>query len=354
MIINVNQLETKTIAQLSKKSRFEGASASESKYVCYICKNEKKLTEQELRLHFRKVHGDKKLRVLKLHKENSLKCDICSKYVRTMKGLKEHMENHSSEFNCDKCDISFKKIVDYTIHLRLHSDEDVFKCILCEFETDSINEISQHLGNAHGNDSMYTCRKCQKCFYIKSWYDEHNNYHSGARPFRCTYCAKQFAYSRYLTIHQNNTHKDVLVKTPKGFECVICRKLYQRKCSLKVHMNVHTGNLPICDICGKLLTSKEHLKFHMRIHTGFKPFVCSYCGKGFTIKPRLIEHERVHTGVKPYACEYCSKSFTQRSSLTIHVRGHTGEKPYVCHICKRGFAARAILNNHFKTCKGYE
>lgn len=325
---------------------------AESKFICHICKSDVKMSEKELRKHFKEEHKGKRLRCMKLHKEDAVQCDVCPKRFRTLRSLKEHMETHSNQFCCETCSMHFKKVLDYTLHLRLHNTEDVFNCALCEFRTDSITEIAGHIGTLHNQNYKYTCRKCGKGFHVLSWFQEHDNYHTGAKPFECEFCSKKFPYSRYLNAHRNTIHREDITGVPNFHECVICKKRYQHKNSLRLHMNVHTGNIAICDICGKTLSSKEKLKFHVRIHTGYKPFSCSYCGKCFTKKPMLIEHERVHTGEKPYTCEYCFKGFSQRSSLVIHMRGHTGERPYVCHICNKGFVARAMLNVHFKTCKG--
>ncbi|KAF2879545.1 hypothetical protein ILUMI_26629 [Ignelater luminosus] len=325
---------------------------TKAKFICHLCKNDMKMSEEELRQHFRIEHKEKRLR-LKLHKEDAVRCDLCPKQFRLLKSLKEHMETHSNQFICETCNMNFKKVLDYILHLRLHNSEEVFNCVMCEFKTDSVNDITTHVNCLHSQNNQYKCKTCGKEFQMLSWFQEHKNYHNGDKPFECDFCLKKFFYSRYLTAHKNSIHKEDIKLPPNTHECVICNKKYQHKNSLDLHMNVHTGNVAICDICGKILASKEKLRFHMRIHTGYKPFSCSFCGKCFTKKSILIEHERVHTGEKPYTCEHCFRGFSQRSSLVIHTRGHTGEKPYVCHICKKGFAARAMLNLHFKSCKGF-
>lgn len=323
----------------------------ELKYVCHICKNDEKMSEKQLRVHFKNDHEGKRWRYT-LHKEDALRCDLCPKQYRMVKSLKQHMKTHIDDFICETCNTNFKKVLDYIVHLRLHNSEEEFSCVLCEFKTNSINDITNHVNSIHGQNYKYKCKECGKGFHMLSWFREHKNYHTGDKPFECDLCLKRFVYSRYLTAHKNNIHNEDITRTLNLHECVICKKRYQHKSSLDLHMNVHTGNVAICDVCGKTLSSREKLRLHQRIHTGYKPFSCSFCGKCFTKKPTLVEHERIHTGEKPYTCEYCSKGFSQRSSLVIHMRGHTGEKPYVCHICNKGYAASAMLNLHFKSCKG--
>lgn len=353
-----NEAAQKMISTLQKakiriREEFKAVNLEEEvpRFTCHVCKDNMKRTEKEFRIHFREAHKGKRLRASKLSTE-IYHCDICGKEFKMPRSLKEHMEIHNNQFHCEECDISYKKVSDYVLHMRIHSPNDVFACIFCEFCTDSIKDITEHLNVTHDKNPKYFCKLCNKGFYILSWYQEHENFHTGARPFVCEFCGKHFPYSRYLAAHRRSIHRDIMAAFPMLHECVICKKQYQHKNSLKLHMNVHTGNIAICDICGKQLSSQEKLKFHLRTHTGYKPFSCTYCGKCFTKKPILVEHERVHTGEKPYECHFCTKAFSQRSSLVIHIRSHTGERPYVCHVCNKGFVAKAMLNIHFKTCKG--
>lgn len=341
----------KTTPQIRVKSEFKEVEEEQRLFTCHVCKDDAKRSEKDFRIHFKSAHKGKRLRASKLL-TSTYNCDICGKEFKLEKSLKEHMEIHSNQFHCEECDVGYKKVLDYVLHMRIHSTEGVFVCIFCDFKTDSIKEITEHLKNKHDEKPKYFCETCKKGFYILSWFQEHENFHTGAQPFECEFCDKTFEYSRYLSAHRRLIHKDLLAGFPMLHECVICKKRYQHKNSLKLHMNVHTGNVAICDVCGKTLSSQEKLKFHLRTHTGYKPFSCTYCGKSFTKKPILVEHERIHTGVKPYECPYCLKCFSQRSSLVIHIRGHTGERPYVCHLCNKGFVAKAMLNIHLKTCRG--
>ncbi|XP_049819972.1 zinc finger protein 83 isoform X4 [Aethina tumida] len=322
-------------------------------FKCPICKDEEERTLSKLKLHYKDEHKGKRLRASKFSNELH-PCDICGKTFKSLAGVKDHIETHNMYFHCDNCNNSYKKLADYIVHLRTHSEEGVFRCLVCEITTEDINSITEHVHSKHTDveDYKYYCSSCKKGFHLESWYQEHDNFHTGLKPFDCDICGKSFMYTRFLQAHKFNMHKDEISVGPNLHICVICKKEYQHKNSLKLHMNSHTGNYSICDICGKILSSKEKLKFHLRTHTGYKPFSCSYCGKCFTKKPILVEHVRIHTGERPYVCEHCNKAFSQRSSLVIHIRSHTGERPYVCELCGKGFVAKAMLNIHMKSCKG--
>ncbi|XP_016318606.1 RB-associated KRAB zinc finger protein-like isoform X2 [Sinocyclocheilus anshuiensis] len=117
----------------------------------------------------------------------------------------------------------------------------------------------------------------------------------------------------------HSTHDHTSISEEKRFECVFCRRTFNK------------------------LT---YLKAHMRTHSGEKPYVCTVCGKRFAQKTYLRIHQRTHSGERPYSCMECGKCFAQKSSLNVHLRSHTGEKPYSCSECGKSYAYKQGFNTH--------
>ncbi|XP_077291617.1 uncharacterized protein LOC143915064 [Arctopsyche grandis] len=161
------------------------------------------------------------------------RCDICLKYFKTKRILKQHISIHTSEkrHKCETCSKSFFKRSNLINHIRIHNGE-----------------------------KPYKCERCSKCFVTTSSLNKHMKLHTGEKPHKCEICSKSFVAKGILKYHIKSHTGE------KPHECKICSKSFITQSNLKQHVMYHTGEKPHkCNVCSKCFVTTSNLKQHMKI-----------------------------------------------------------------------------------------
>lgn len=168
------------------------------------------------------------------------------------------------------------------------------------------------------NDSRnkrVTCRYCDKVFCGRYLYNHYRKVHSNEPIYVCKLCQATFQSFPEYKDHRSE-------HALKNLDCQYCKKKLPNTSTYNRHMKSHQGIKDhICEVCGKAFQEAHTLKLHLRCHTGEKPHKCSYrmCGKAFATQASLRVHERIHTGERPYKCQYCDKAFADSSTRNVRM-----------------------------------
>ncbi|XP_076456916.1 uncharacterized protein LOC143291129 isoform X30 [Babylonia areolata] len=259
----------------------------------------------------------------------------------------------SGSFNsCEYCGRVFSKKEYLRRHVRIHTGERPYRCVVCQLSFRRSHHLRRH-ELMHTDIRPFSCHACDKAFKQKQHLERHLASHTDLRAYGCSLCHKAFKQKQHLDKHLL-CHSDV-----RAFACSLCDKAFKQKQHLERHLQCHSDSLSadtdlkpfICSLCHKGFKQKQHLDRHYQCHSDVKPYSCTICDKAFKQKQHLDRHHLSHTGEKPYACHMCEKAFTRKQHLDRHIKMHTGEleRTYKCHVCEKMFFRSHHRDKHLKS-----
>ena len=266
------------------------------------------------------------------------------------------IDNVKADTYCYECDSQFcdhSALLDHRRLLHNSSNENPWNNDQ-EFDFDD-KEFDYNYPelDAHGDDSNYICKQCEKfCVSKKDLSFHYSSEHQELKMFHCNICAKSFGTSIKLIYHIKR-HKYLIDSNAnqKKFKCEFCGKSFFREQQVKNHIHiVHEGRKDFkCESCGKSFAIGYFLKKHIRIiHEGRKDYKCDICGKAVGTLSSLKNHKiKIHEGPKEFICESCSKKFGRSNALTAHmIKVHDRRTDNICDSCGKNFNSETSLKQH--------
>ena len=131
----------------------------------------------------------------------------------------EHVEKHTDqEKSCTKCDYVTDKDDSLRDHLKIHEEQNIFDCELCDFRGKTkIKE--KHFKARHRNQNIhnFNCRKCDYTTSKETILREHMRIHGEPEPFMCKGCD-------FVGKSRIQMEKHFMIRHKKAAECYFWRK----------------------------------------------------------------------------------------------------------------------------------
>ncbi|RVE53821.1 hypothetical protein evm_001483 [Chilo suppressalis] len=249
------------------------------------------------------------------------KCSKCPIEYRFVAKLKEHMwlEHETLLYSCKICEALAEDEDEYQFHMKTHTNE--YQCDLCEIVFKKRETIIAHLelheksDESKQNKNNYVCKICGKIMKDAESLNIHTAEHN-LKEYTCYYCGrmykKEIGFNKHIKKHEMYMNlKEMRQKRSEQPE----KQIPEPQPPKQNHSKVLT-----CEICGRIVLSERALIWHKRLHTNERPFTCKTCGRGFVSLNRCKQHALCAHTAPTRRCPLCPALFHMRSMVNSHIK----------------------------------
>uniref|UniRef100_A0A674NWG0 Zinc finger protein 341 n=1 Tax=Takifugu rubripes TaxID=31033 RepID=A0A674NWG0_TAKRU len=301
----------------------------------------------------------------------------------------EQLKGKVPKLKCNYCDKVFSKNFDLQQHIRSHTGEKPFQCIVCGRPFAQKSNVKKHM-QTHKVWPMGVASTVarlpitMKVVPIATGTDPEGSQEEPIRnehppvqmesiqshpgqantkqivvidsSYQCQFCASKFKTYFQLKSHLTQ-HKGEQV-----YKCVLksCSQTFQKLDQFLEHIRTHQEQLTYrCHLCGKMFPSLFELGIHQYSHS-FCPqpntrketsiYRCVKCQSRYSTQEALEQH--LLTASHNFPCPHCQKVFPCERYFRRHLPTHGIGGRFKCQICKKGFKTEHYLKLHIRIHSG--
>ncbi|XP_010885895.2 zinc finger protein 658B isoform X1 [Esox lucius] len=267
---------------------------------------------------------------------------------------------------CSFCGKAFREAKDFTAHIRSHTEQEPFYCILSEQQFENLENF-QKCQQKVCEVADQTEEDIMSATSVEDWTETANktvpqrrhlkrSLDKPRQPYqinKCSLCDKTFSWLRGLKEHMKYTHGRVL--------CLNCGDVFEGS-----DFASHKGCLKrlSCPLCGDMfqLTERKQCeepnpqKLPSKAHSGVSalsfenvtrippPTNCALQNPSHILPFQIVNDYRT--------CLLCNESFANREDMRMHLKFHHCILPYPCFKCGESFQSPPDLQKHSNECSG--
>uniref|UniRef100_A0A3B5KWT9 C2H2-type domain-containing protein n=1 Tax=Xiphophorus couchianus TaxID=32473 RepID=A0A3B5KWT9_9TELE len=293
-----------------------------------------------------------------------LKCNFCDKFFSKNFDLQQHIRSHTGEkpFQCIVCGRAFAQKSNVKKHMQTHKVWPMSVAntvsrlpITVKVVPEAATEAEPGLTASRGEDAQDG--------HTRSMSDQ--NQQGGAQTkqivvidssYQCQFCTCKFKTYFQLKSHLTQ-HKGEQV-----YKCVLksCSQTFQKLDHFLEHIRTHQEQLTYrCHLCSKVFPSLFELGVHQYSHC-FCPqqntrketsvFRCVKCQSRYSTQEALEQH--LLTASHSFPCPHCQKVFPCERYFRRHLPTHGVGGRFKCQICKKAFKTEHYLKLHTRIHSG--
>ena len=224
---------------------------------------------------------------------------------------------------CGECANGFKTIEAFERHKQTchRIAGQSYDCIKCDFMSNSMSELFNHIAKTHKKDETQSCHKCELTMLRLA--DHNADILKQLNEVR-----EDFKISlNQMQANNKSAFEEVLSQVQK----IEIKGLGNEKPSIK-----------------KNSSNGENIKLGQISNLGARAreFNCNHCKYNGTSFQDLLKHMQVHTGLKTYFCKKCERTFKYRDSLQEHVQQVHKVLQVKCKLCNYESTSQEKVNIH--------
>jgi len=146
-----------------------------------------------------------------------------------------HDLNHADNTNGHQKELKAHKSAKKSVKKRKTNRFRSIKCQECQFKTQTMDKLRNHLRTAHRGRQTFSCSLCDFKTHWNRGYYKHMATHFVGPPYRCDSCTFTTERIRLLVIHRMD-HTD-----SRPYSCRTCGICFKMKNNLVAHERSHSG-----------------------------------------------------------------------------------------------------------------